>query len=281
MAERSLCAPLGAVTALALAVPTASLPTDASPAWRAATAIHELRIDVDGASIRALCTGGERRVVLWHDVAGSAEGWRPVLERLDGRVGACAFDRPGSGESTPTPGARGWYELYDELRRIHYALGFERDYVIVAHGVAGLYARPFAAQRSRDVVGLVLVDPAHEAMPDELRPGMPRDAWERWMAERAEPNADGVAERSIDRHARVARLPPVPVTVITAMRRPDGEGWDGRFLREGARSVHAAILAGVADGRHVPAERSGRDVPSEQPDLVAEEIARVVRAAGG
>jgi len=267
------------VTTLLLAALLAVPLVTADPPDPVARAVHELRIEVDGYTIRALCTDGARQVVLRHGDGSSAETWRPVLERLDGSVGACAFDRRGSGESVPAPDPRGWYELVDELRRIHLALGFERDYVLVAHSLGGLYARAFAVDRPTDLAGLLLVEPAHEDMPDRLRTGMPRDAWDMWTAALAEPNSDGVTERSVGRRARRSRLPDIPVTVISAALRRDGDGWDARFVNEAARQLHASILRGVTSGRHIPAERSGHDVQLDQPSLVADEIQRVLRSA--
>lgn len=241
--------------------------------------VHELRIDVDGASIRALCTEGDRTVVLLHGEGANAETWLPVLERLDGSVGACAYDRTGSGDSGPPPGERGWYELVDELSRIHLALGFERDFVLVGHALAGLYARVYAADRPHGLGGLLLVDPSHEDMPDRVRAGMPRDEWEAWVRTREETNVDGVAEADIARRARNARLPSIPVTVLTATIRQDGNGWDARFVNEAARQVHSSILRGVTGARHIPASRSGHDVQLDEPALVVEEILRLVRVA--
>lgn len=254
-------------------------PLGAGPADAPTREVHVLRVEMDGGTVRALCTDGARRVVLWHGDESSADSWRPVLERLDGSVGACAFDRRGSGESVPVPHSRGWYELVDELRRIHLALGFERDYVLVAHAVGGLYARAFASDRPADLAGLLLVDPAHEDMPDRLRTGMPRDAWQAWTSERLQPNSDGVTEHSVGRRARRSRLPEIPVTVVTASIRQDGDGWDARFVNEAARQVHASILRGATSGRHVPAQRSGHDVQLDQPSLITDEILRLVRAS--
>ncbi len=242
------------------------------------SSIHELHIDVDGLTIRALCTDGRRQVVLMHGEGSSAEDWRPVLERLDGVVGACAYDRSGNGESTPKPASRGWYELLDELRRVHLALGFDRGYVVAAHSLGGLYARLYATDRPRDISGLVLVDPAHEDMPQKVRTGMPEQDWNAWVWARGEPNQDGVAESVVGDRLRNFRLPEIPVTVITATIRQDGDGWDARFINEAARQVHASILQGVMIARHVPASRSGYDVHLDQPQLVADEIFRMVRA---
>jgi pimeloyl-ACP methyl ester carboxylesterase len=262
-----------------LGPPPAGVVAPVGPGILDERAIHEMYIDVGGLTIRALCTDGARRVVLWHGEGGSADSWRPVLERLDGSIGACAFDRRGAGRSEPPPGERGWFEFVDELRRIHLALGFEQGYVLTAHSLGGLYARVYAADRPADLAGLVLIDPAHEDAPALARHGMPPREWERWNAARAQPNADGVVEQVVARRARRVVLPEVPVTVITAALRRDGDGWDARFLNEAARQGHVSIVRGATFGRHVPAQRSGHDVHLDEPGLVADEILRVVRAS--
>jgi pimeloyl-ACP methyl ester carboxylesterase len=240
--------------------------------------VREVTVQAGGASIRGLCTSGTIRVALLHDDGATADSWLPVLRRLEGSVGACAYDRRGSGGSEPASRERGWYELLDELRRIHAALGLQEPYVIAGHGLGGLYARVYAMDRPGDVGGLVLVDPSHEDMPRRVRAGMPRDAWTAWMRERGRPNADGVVEESVAERARRLRLPPVRVTVITAALRPVLDGWDARFVDEAARRVHGDIVSGVAMGRHIPASRSGHDVPRDEPRLVADEILRIVGA---
>jgi pimeloyl-ACP methyl ester carboxylesterase len=244
----------------------------ASPA--SAEQVQAVEVEVGGRTVHALCTDGPRTVVLLPGEADGVDGWRPVLDRLGSGSGACAYDRLWAGE----PGeGRGWFELLDELHDVHQALGFRRGYVLVGYSVGGLYARLLAMDRPGDVGGLVLVDPVHEDMPEEAKRGMPAEAWSAWMARRLLPNADGVREIELARHARRGHLPDIPVTIITAMARQDGDGFDARYLREAARRVHASILDGVRQARHVPANGSGHDVPRVAPDLVASEIARMVR----
>jgi pimeloyl-ACP methyl ester carboxylesterase len=247
----------------------------------ARTDVHESWLDVGGSTIRALCTGGRKQVVLLHDEDSSADAWIPILRRLDGRVGACAYDRTGSGQSTDAPRERGWYELLDEFRRVHVALGVDDGYVLVGHGLGGLYARVYAMDRPRDASGLILVDPSHEDMPRRVRAGMPRAEWAAWMDTRTRPNSDGVIEARVADRARASRLADVRVTVITAAVRSEGEGWDPRFVNEAARRVHADIARGIEMGRHVPASRSTHDIPGDEPQLVADEILRMVRALDG
>jgi pimeloyl-ACP methyl ester carboxylesterase len=158
------------------------------------------------------------------------------------------------------------------------ALGFERRYVLVGYELGGLYARVYAADRPADVVGMVLVEPAHEDLLRRMRLGMPSEEWRDWMERRERPNADRVVEAEIAERARTSRVPSIPVTVVTGTIRRSDEGWDPRCLHDAARQVHADILRGVEAGRHVPASRSGSEPHLDQPDLVADEIARVVGA---
>ena len=97
------------------------------------------------------------------------------------------------------------------------------------------------------------------------------------MAIRRSPNEDGIVETDLSDRLSAGRLPDIPVTVLTATIRPDGGGWDARFLNEAARQVHASILRGVTAGRHLPAQRSGHAIQFDEPQLVADEILRIAR----
>jgi pimeloyl-ACP methyl ester carboxylesterase len=242
----------------------------------AAGQISSITVTVGDRTVQALCTEGPVEVVLLHGDDGSAESWRQVLERLSGNVGACAYDRSATGSDGRTR-SRGWFELLADLRDVHAALGAQPRYTLVGHGVGGLYARLFAADRPLDLGGLVLVDPVHEDMPEAVVPGMPREERLSWIEQLGQPNRDGIREADLAPYARRSRLPDIPVTVITAMNRRDGDGWDARFLRQAARRVHASILLGVHQARHIPADGSGHQVHLEAPDLVAGEISRMVR----
>jgi pimeloyl-ACP methyl ester carboxylesterase len=251
----------------------------ATPASARPPQLVERDVHVEGRTVRALCTPGPRQVVLLQDDGAPAETWRPVLQRLDGVVGACAYDRSGAAGGHASP--RGWFELMDEMRGVHDALGFGRGYTLVGHATGGLYARLYAADHPTRVGGLVLVEATHEDMPEEARRGMPREAWEAWMRKRALPNTDGVREAEVAARARGRRLPDIPVTVITATRRPDGDGWSAHVINQAARRVQASVLEGITYGRHVPAAGSGHDVHLDEPELLVREILRVVGQSRG
>ena len=241
--------------------------------------VREVVVEVGEKTVHALCTPGPRRVLILHDVESDADAWRPVLARFEPGLGVCVFERPSYGDDSRRHGGRGWFELLDELRRTHAALGFAQGYVLVGHGVGGLYARLFVADRPKDVAGLVLIDPAHEELPGRMRTGMPAEEFDRWMRKREAPNDDGLREEDLGTRARRVRLPDIPLTVVTATQFGLREGWDERFLAEAARQVHASLLRGITVSRHVPASRSGHDIPRDQPDLIVEEVIRVVGAS--
>lgn len=248
----------------------------ARPGSTAAPQVRERWVEVEGGRVRALCTAGRPEVLLLHDRDASAAAWMPVLRALEGRVGACAYDRLGHGGSDPAPPVRGWFELLDELGEIQEELG-RGPHVLVGHGLGGLYARLFALDRPGGVAGLVLVEPETEGMLEAMRPGMPARLWRARRDEQGRPNADGVRVDALLRRVGGRPLPDRPVTVLTATRRPEGDGWVPRWINEAARRHQGELVAGVRLGRHLPATGSGHDVPEEAPALVAEEILRVVR----
>jgi pimeloyl-ACP methyl ester carboxylesterase len=241
---------------------------------RAAGGIEEGWVEVEGVRVRTRCTPGRVEVILLHDAGADAEAWTPVLRRLDGRVGACAYDRPAHGARGAASSGRGWFELLDQLSDVHRAVGARRP-ILVGHGLGGLYARLHAVDRPASVGGLVLLEPVSEGVLEAMRPGMPRHVWEDRMEARRRPNRDGVRLAALLGRAEGRPLPDRPVTVVTATRRPDGDGWGARWLAEAARRHHADLARGVRLGRHLPAP-AGHDLPREVPDLVAEEILRAV-----
>lgn len=263
-----LVASSGAASGAAPLSPVQSAPQPA--------AVHERWVEVDGARIRARCTSGPVEALLLHDRGSGADAWLPVLRRLEGRVGACAYDRRGHGDSDAAPPARGWFELLDELVDVHDALTGSRP-VLVGHGVGGLYARLYAADRPDRTRALVLIEPETEGALEDMRRGMPDQEWRARAEARGRYNDDGVRLAGLLRRASSRRLPDIPVTVVTATRRPTGEGWVPRWINEASRRHQGALAERVRLGRHVPATGSGHDVPREAPDLVVEELLRVVR----
>ena len=276
------------MTAWALLVPfvAAAAPVQTHAPWPEPQ-VEEVRVDVGGRSVRALCTSSAPRIVFLQDAGGGAADWLAVMERLGDGVPACAYDRSalwprhtGPGGAAP-PHARGWLELAEDLLAVHVALGVRPGAILVGEGVGAMYARLLASTRPGAVGGLVLLEPTHEDLPRLLLPAMSADDWRRWMARRATPNADGVRETELDARARRERRLRLPVTVVTATSRMVAPEWDERFVDEAARQVHESLVRGRPFGRHVPAPDAGPELSRDAPALVADEVRRVWRIVGG
>src|ERR671925_475647 len=102
-----------------------------------------------------------------------------VLPGVSGFTRVCAYDRPGTigdsddpaerSRSDPVPQPRAAEDTVADLHALLQAARVPGPYVLAAHSLGGLYARLFTAAYPDEVVGLVLVDAAHEQYNAELR----------------------------------------------------------------------------------------------------------------
>ncbi|HMH92226.1 MAG TPA: alpha/beta hydrolase [Streptosporangiaceae bacterium] len=276
-------------------------------------------VDVGGRRLHLLAAGqGSPAVVIVPAMCDGVLTWTRVQQALAAGTLACVYDRSGIGWSDPPPrGGRTPAALADELHALLAAAPVPVPAVVVGHSLGGVIARQLAVRHPGDVEGLVLVDSSHEDQAS--RRGV--EGWEygravyaRWMLRRQlrplglrRLAADLGLDRELDaelarevepRHAAAARAetlstrrrrvfvreslmmarlsggPPslgsLPLTVITA-----GEPLPGWLPMQ-------AELAGLSDrSRQVTAEGSGHYVHLDDPDLVADVIRDMIRAASG
>ncbi len=103
--------------------------------------------------------GDPPAVLLMSGAAQPSEFWRPVVERLEGRLVA-SYDRPGMG-GTPWPGRLpGLAEEVETAAALARQLG--PPVVLVAHSMAAFHAEALIREQPGLVRGLVLVDPSVE-----------------------------------------------------------------------------------------------------------------------
>ena len=110
-------------------------------------------------------------MLLEHGIGARAtsEMWVAVQHQVAPFARVCRYDRAGVGKSDPPlhPHRTGT-TLIEELHRLLAAADITGPYVLVGHSFGGYLVRLYAHHYPEEVVGMVLVDAAHEDMIGEI-----------------------------------------------------------------------------------------------------------------
>ncbi|MFF0579895.1 alpha/beta fold hydrolase [Streptosporangium saharense] len=254
--------------------------------------------------------GGAPTVVFEAGLGSTRSGWALVERAVARRAPTVVYDRANLGRSDRDPQPRHLGRLADDLVDLLVHLGAER-YVLVGTSWGGPVIRIAAAAVPGLIHGLVLVDPSDEGYDGHFSPtvrraervsltvmrllaragllrtamkpvvrALPPDARADVLAEETTPAAvEGraaelgfVAEDLGALRDDPPELGDIPVTIISGAR----NGGMGARVRQGLNAAHARRAGLSPYGRHVLARRSGHLVVLTEPDLVTEEIERLL-----
>lgn len=262
-------------------------------------------VDIGGRSLYLECRGaGGPTVILeagagndlkvWDTVSlpsGTTSG--AVLPEVATFTRVCAYDRPGTflgpglpGRSDPVPMPRTAGEVVTDLHALLAEADIPGPYVMVGHSFGGLVVRLYASTYPDDVVGLVLVDAAHEDFYAEAQEVMTPEQWDMFVrpaADPAYPNLERIDTEASSCEMREAAitspLQPMPLIVLTHGQPWDwGPDFDAAALEALWPPLQEDLASLVLDARLVIAEESGHFIQLQQPDLVIEAIRQVVDA---
>ena len=237
-------------------------------------------IDIgNGRSLWLECSGtGSPTVLLESGLGGDHRTWELVQPRLaeSGRV--CTYDRAGIGESDPATTPRTAADTVEDLELLLEAADIEPPYVLVGFSIGGAIAQLYSATHPEDIAGLVLVESNH---PDEVEQFEAHLTPAQVAEDRAEVmnNPEGFDPfTSLEQLQAAGPQPDVPLVVVTAgISEGWPPGWDAAMFDALRADQQADLVTLTSQGTQVIADNSRHHVPSEQPGVIVEAVATVLR----
>jgi pimeloyl-ACP methyl ester carboxylesterase len=219
----------------------------------------EGRFDVGGVSMYLQCLDappapdGTPTVLLEHGIGlqATSETWLAVQQQVAPFARVCRYDRAGVGKSDPPLQAhRTGTEVVTELHQLLAAAHVTGPYVLVGHSFGGYPVRLYAHQYPKEVVGMVLVDTAHEDMIGQI-PLQP----------------ESLDATAIGNEVRAAgTLGTLPLVVIAR----------GKDLNPRWDAFQQRLLGLSSQSSYMVATQSDHQIPINQPEIVVSAIKQLV-----
>jgi pimeloyl-ACP methyl ester carboxylesterase len=236
-------------------------------------------VAIDGGRLHLRCSGsGDVTVLLVAGWDAGSDRWSAVEPSVGERSRVCSYDRFGTGTSDPPPVTQTFESQSADLHALLDEAGEPGPYVVAGHSFGGAEAVTFASRYPDEVAGLVLVDASPTTWPATVC-SVP--AYAAGCAVMHDPALD--AERldvfpAFEAVAAIGSLGDLPMTVVTAAHRTDPTLEPAELARldsvwdEGVD--HWAALS--TSSRVVTVEDTGHDIHVEHPQVVIEELERLL-----
>lgn len=244
-------------------------------------------------------------------MAAPRSSWGLVQPRVSQWAHTIAYDRAGLGRSDSDTQPRSVGRMADDLEDLLGTFG-HGPFVLVATSGGALVVREYALRRPAGIAGLVLVDPTDERVDAVFTPSfrrferiahhvsvalaglgllerlynnflvtLPADSQDEFRREGFTMRAmrtraaelKGMVAAMNDLRRRPDSMTDMPTTVISGALADMGMSHQ---LRAQANAAHSHRASLSMSGRYVVAERSGHMIPFTEPEVIIEEIRRMV-----
>jgi pimeloyl-ACP methyl ester carboxylesterase len=119
---------------------------------------------VNDYQIHLHCTGsGSPTVILEAREGGLASSWGWIQPEVTKKTRVCSYERRGMGWSTGNNTNLDLEQAAKDLHAALWAAQLQDKYILVGHGLGGVYARKYQERYPEEVVGIVLVDASNPA----------------------------------------------------------------------------------------------------------------------
>lgn len=120
-------------------------------------------VDIGGYRLHINYSGeGGPTVILDSGLGCNSMDWSLVQPEIAKFTKVCSYDRAGNGWSDTSPLARTSLNIVEELHTLLTNADIPQPYILVGHSFGGANARLFASRYPDEVLGIILVDAAHE-----------------------------------------------------------------------------------------------------------------------
>ena len=225
-------------------------------------------IDIGGRRLFLNCSGTPHSpiVILEAGSEATSESWARVQPRISEFAYVCSYDRAGLGRSDSAGHEETIAENVADLHQLLGKAALSPPYVLVGHSSGGIRVRRYQAQFKDEVIGMVLVDSAHEEQIwrfNDISPGFVR----------------GIAANPANL-PRLGMLPPqehlqwranIPLIVLEhgkPMEFPPALVAQGRLIEKSLHAMQQDLASRSTQGEIRTAQHSGHDIPNEEPDMV-------------
>jgi pimeloyl-ACP methyl ester carboxylesterase len=251
-----------------------------------ASAQQPRMVNIGDRSLAVYCEGEPTRsptVILIPAGGSTAKDWAKVQPAVSSFARVCSYDHANFGASDKAPvKIQSADEVVDDLHAWLTASGEKGPFILVAHSIAGIYARRFVTKYPRETAGLVFVDSSHEEQALRLHELDPQG-----------PAPDDITARLgyyVKPGQRLEWRTELPLIVLgrgkpTPRRARDGGDSQNNRMTEEQFAAWDRIWRGFQEdlakrsthGQFRLAEQSGHFIQRDQPELVIQAIKDLIR----
>lgn len=209
-----------------------------------------------------------------------SHSWEYVQCRISQITSTFSYDRAGVGRSGTIAVSRTCLDLVEELYDLIRGVPVESPFILVGHSFGGLVARLFASRHPLLVSGIVLVDAAPEYKELAYEKVLPKNriTTNREYYENPMLNSEKIDKiQSYKQISAETWLGDIPLSILTRGL-PDKEGgdWPHQAILEIEQNQQLGFRLHSNLSRHRIAEGSGHYIHQDEPEIVIEEIIRML-----